>query len=230
MNDMPTQFNTASGFTAAFVTTDDRYWAIGGDVANVYQSKTNTVVPVSNADFITWQEGFGAPTPIGSEAELASVLKNTPLLPEWMFNAPTFIQPSPGAYTKEQLAAYNADARWRKEQGGITTTAGFPLRTDDRAQAKITGTYTAKNEVPSVTTPWHDADGAVHILDAGGLHQLHVDLLTHINNCFSISADVIAAINAGSVTTLAAIDAAYAAPITAARKNWLRPPAAKKEK
>jgi hypothetical protein len=47
------------------------------------------------------------------------------------------------------------------------------------------------------------------------------DLLTHINNCFGVSEDNYIAIDAGEITTREEIDAAFAAPMTKARKNWL---------
>lgn len=119
------------------------------------------------------------------------------------------------------LINYTADKRWRKEQGGITATAGFPIKTDDRSQAKITGLYTASQEVPAVVTPFSDADNAVRQLDAAAMHQLHVDLLTHINNCFSVSAAMLAGIADGSITTREQVDAAFDAPMTQARKDWM---------
>jgi len=197
------------------------YWIIGDSTTEVYSSVSNTLVPVSDPDYVAWAV-LGRATPILNEAELADVLRPHQHLPAWLFNAPSFIQPAVGVYDNDQLKAYNADARWRKEQGGITATAGFPQHTDDRAQTKVAGAYSAQQEVPSVTTPWHAADGTVHVLDAAGLHQLHVDILTHINDCFLRSGDTVAQIDAGTVTTLEQIDAVYDAPIAQASKNWMK--------
>jgi len=200
---------------------NDHYWIIGGSSSEVYSSATNTMVPSSDAAYVAWTE-VNQVSQIPSVEELVQPLQaNGSRLPSWIFNAPSFIQPATGAYDAEQLKAYNDDARWRKEQGGLTTTAGFPIKTDDRAQAKITGVYAASKESPAVVTPWHAADGTVHELDATGMYNLNADLLTHINNCFSISADNYAAIDAGTITTLEQIDSAYAAPITQERKDWL---------
>lgn len=199
----------------------NHYWIIGGSETDVYSSASNTLVPQTDQAYVDWAAA-NMTNRIETEAELADVLKPYSFIPHWLFNAPSFIQPAPGAYDQGQLKAYSADARWRKEQGGMVTTAGFPQKTDDRAQAKITGTYTAQNEVPAVTTKWHAADGVVHDLDGPGLYQLHVDLLTHINACFDVSAANITAIDAGSMTTLEEIDATYGAPMSTAQKNWLK--------
>jgi hypothetical protein len=197
------------------------YWAIGGSETEVYSSAANSMVPVDDPDYLAWGR---TATPIPSEAELADVLKAYPVIKPWLFNAAdSFIQPAAGVYSAPQLKAYSDDARWRKEQGGIVTTAGFPIKTDDRAQAKITGVWSAASIQPDVITPWHCADGTVVQLDAAGMTAMHDDLLTHFNDCFSISADNYTAIDAGTMTTLEEIDAAFAAPITAARKNWLKP-------
>ena len=120
------------------------------------------------------------------------------------------------------LNYYTVNKRWQKEQGGIVATAGFPIKTNDRAQAKITGIYAASKEAPSVTTPFHAADNTVHELTAAQMYELNSDLLTHINNCFAISADVLADIQAGTITTREQVDAAFDAPITQARKDWMK--------
>jgi hypothetical protein len=195
------------------------YWIIGGSEAEVYSSATNTMVPVDDANYVAWGR---APTPIPTEAELAEVLRKYPVVKPWLFNAPSFIQPTADTYYPDQLKAYSDDARWRKEQAGIVTSAGFPIKTDDRAQAKISGVYAAQLAVPGVVTPWRAADGTVVQLDGPGMQAMNDDLLTHINNCFAISADNYAAIDAGTMTTLAEIDAAFAAPISQARQDWLK--------
>jgi hypothetical protein len=200
----------------------DNYWVIGGSTTEVYSSKTNTLVPVDDQTYVDWTAAYGAATPIASEAELADVLKAYNLLPAWLFNAASFIQPTPTTYSKEQLAAYSPDKRWRKEQGGITLSSGMPVKTDDRAQAKITGVFVAAQQAPTVITPWHAADGTVQQLDGNQLVAMNNDLLTHINNCFSVSADVLAQIEAGTITSLEQIDAAFDAPMTQERRDWLK--------
>lgn len=199
----------------------DHYWIIGASSSQVYSSKSNTMVGTDDPDYLAWAASRATPV-VETEDELAEVIEKYPVLRPWLFNADGFIQPTPTSYTHSQLRAYSDDARWRKEQGGIVTTAGFPIKTDDRSQAKITGVFNAGQIEPSVVTPWRCADGTVRQLDAPAMAAMNEDLLVHINNCFAISADTYTAINAGTMTTLDEIDAAYAASIPPARKNWLK--------
>jgi hypothetical protein len=181
----------------------DWYWAIAGDKANVWSSRRAASVPVGDAEYVAWLEaGNHFTTPIPSMQELHAVLA---------------VQHPPGS-----LETYNAFKRWEKEQGGITLSFGMPIKTDDRAQAKITGVYAAQQVNPAVTTPWHAADGSVRDLTAAEMEAMNIELLTHINNCFAISQDVLAGIAGSSITTRQQIDDAYGAPITQARKKWLK--------
>jgi hypothetical protein len=189
----------------------DHYWIIGGDTTNgVYSSATNTTVPVDDAAYVAWA-AINTASPIASEAELAGVIKSYGILPAWLFlAADTFIQPTPTTYTPEQLKAYTADARWRKEQGGLTLVSGIPIKTDDRSQAKINGARGVAESNASLTTQWHAADDAFYDLTAAQVITMSDELQAHINNCFAISADMRDQITAGTVTTLAQIDAAFA--------------------
>jgi hypothetical protein len=196
------------------------YWIIGGSTTEVYSSASNTMVPVADADYVAWCE-FKTASSIASEAELADVLQTYGApLPAWLFNAPSFIQPAPTTYSKDQLVAYNADARWRKEQGGLTLTSGMPIETDDRAQAKISGVMLAAKYppvatkappggAPAFTTQWHAADGSIWHLDAAMITAMSGEYQTHINLCFAASQATLDGITNGTVTTLEQIDAAY---------------------
>lgn len=121
------------------------------------------------------------------------------------------------------LATYTADVRWRKEQGGITLSSGMPIKTDDRAQAKINGTRIVAQGNASLTTQWHAADGTYYPMTSAQLLTMSDELQTHINNCFDISSQTLAGIADGSITTRQQIDAAFNAPMTQARKDWLKP-------
>jgi hypothetical protein len=188
----------------------DHYWIIGGSASDVYQSKSNTLVAVGDADYVAWSAIY-VPTPIASETELAGALQaNGSQLPAWLFTAPSFIQPTPTTYSPEQLKAYTADARWRKEQGGLTLTSDMPIKTDDRSQAKINGARVVAENNASLTTQWHAADGTFYDLTAAQVITMSDELQAHIDNCFAISADTSSQIDGGTITTLAQIDAAFA--------------------
>jgi Domain of unknown function (DUF4376) len=180
---------------------DDHYWIIGSDEAQVWSSKRAGYVPVDDVDYVTWLPGNGA-THIATMQELEQVFA--------------------AQYPRGSLTTYTWYRRWRMEQGGITLTSGMPIKTDDRSQAKISGIYLAAQISPAVTTPFSAADGTVHQLTAEDIEAMNIELLTHINRAFSISADAIAQIDAGTITTIDQIDALFDAPVKSAQKNWLR--------
>jgi hypothetical protein len=185
----------------------DHYWSIAGSTTQVYQSKSNTMVASGDANYVAWQTANGQATPIVNEVELADAVRsNGSRLPSWLFNAASFIQPALSTYSKDQLKAYASDARWRKEQGGITLTSGMPIKTDDRSQAKINGIRL----VTQASTQWHAADGSFWSLDDAAVTAMSDELQAHINNCFTISSGVFTDIDAGTTTTLAQIDTAFA--------------------
>ena len=189
----------------------NHYWIIGGATGEVYSSKTNTLVPLDDAAYVAWtQQGDNFASPIANEAELAAVLKtyNAPL-PAWLYNAPSFIQPTPTSYSKDQLKAYARDRRWRKEQGGLTLSSGMPILTDDRAQAKVNGVMAAAARNAGFATKWHAADGSVHDMTAAQCIAMSDELQAHIDGCFAISAEVVNQIDAGAITTRDQIDAAF---------------------
>jgi hypothetical protein len=64
----------------------------------------------------------------------------------------------------------------------------------------------------------------VHHLDASQVIAINNELLTHINNYFTISADVRAGVEAGAIATHEEIDAAFDATMTQARKDRLKKP------
>lgn len=187
------------------------YWIIGGDTTNgVYSSASNTMVPLDDADYVAWS-ATNQPSPIINEQELADAVRaNGSQLPAWLFNAPSFIQPTPTTYSQDQLNAYCVDSRWRKEQGGLTLTSGMPIKTDDRSQAKINGMRVVAENNAALATQWHAADGANYPMTAAQAITMSDELQAHINNCFQISSDTSAEIDAGTITTLAQIDAAFA--------------------
>ncbi|UEM11979.1 DUF4376 domain-containing protein [Bradyrhizobium barranii subsp. barranii] len=179
----------------------DWYWFIGTDQSNVWSSLKAASVPISDEGYQAFVAGGNNAAPI-EFADLRSM----------------FAEHYPGG----MLDTYTASKRWLKEQAGITLESDMPIKTDDRAQAKISGAYFAAQASSAVITPWHAADGAVYQLSATDIEQMNVELLTHINACFSVSADVLSGIEAGTITTREQIDAAFSAPMTQAQKDWLK--------
>lgn len=106
------------------------------------------------------------------------------------------------------LVAYAADARWRKEGGGIVV-AGIPVATDDRAKLMITGARVAAMADPAWTTTWHGTDGNSYPVDAAAMVAISDAVQAHVNATFATFAAVKAAIDAGEITTADQVDAAF---------------------
>ncbi|PTM61907.1 DUF4376 domain-containing protein [Phreatobacter oligotrophus] len=116
---------------------------------------------------------------------------------------------APRPPTAAQLRAAAADARWRRETGGITVS-GISVHTDDRSKMMIMGARIQAVADPGFVTQWKGADGQFIALDAATITALSAAVLAHVDACFAREGEVLAAIDAGTVTTLAAIEQAFA--------------------
>ena len=107
------------------------------------------------------------------------------------------------------LAAYAADARWRRETGGVVVD-GTAIGTDRESQAMLAGAHAYVVATPGATITWKSENGFV-MLDAAAVTALAAAVGAHVQACFAAEAAVVAAIAAGTITTPAEIDAAFAA-------------------
>lgn len=108
------------------------------------------------------------------------------------------------------LPAYAAAKRWEKEVGGIEVN-GLTVATDDRSKTMISGARVAAMANSDFTTAWKGSGGEFVPLDAGAVVAISDAVLAHVSNCFAIEAQVLADIEAGAITTVEQIDAAFAA-------------------
>jgi len=189
----------------------NNYWLVTASGSGIYSSATNTYVPANNVDYVNWQAKGLETRRIASEAELwESLAQLVPgYLPDWLFNGTTFSQPGVGVYTAVQLAAYAAMKRYNKEVGG-TTIGGVPVLTDDRSKMLIIGACVAASADPTWTTVWQGADGNAYPLNATQMVAVGNGVQAFVSLCFGIYATTKAAIEAGTITALAQIDAAFA--------------------
>lgn len=111
--------------------------------------------------------------------------------------------------TAADLVTHAAQRRWEKEAGGITLS-GLVVHTDDRSKIMISGARVAAEADPNFTTQWKGADGSFVTLDAAMIVAISNAVSTHVSNCFALEAQVLAQIEAGTITTAAEIDAAFA--------------------
>lgn len=117
-----------------------------------------------------------------------------------------YVEPVP---TPEELVAYAAQKRWEKEVGG-TEVSGLVVHTDDRSKALIMGARIAAEADPDFTTDWKTADGSFVTIDAATIISVSNAVLAHVAACFAIEAQVLAGVEAETITTTAEIDAAFA--------------------
>ncbi|MEJ5019323.1 DUF4376 domain-containing protein [Ochrobactrum vermis] len=108
------------------------------------------------------------------------------------------------------LQEYAAAKRWEKEVGGIEVN-GLTVATDDRSKTMISGARVAAMANPDFTTAWKGSGGEFVPLDARAVVAVSDAVLAHVSNCFATEAQVLADIDAGAITTVEQIDAAFTA-------------------
>ena len=110
-----------------------------------------------------------------------------------------------------ELAAYNAAARWRKEIAGVAW-GGHVIDTNrENGQAKLLAEFVAITAgMRADPSPWKFLGDDWVDLSNADMGAVCLAARDHIAAQFSIERSVKAAIDAGTVTTFAEIDAAFA--------------------
>ncbi len=106
--------------------------------------------------------------------------------------------------TRERLAEYAAEKRWRVETGGVEVN-GVLIATDDRSKTLITGGRIKADADPDHTLRFK-AGGGFMMLDAAQIIAISDAVFAHTQAAFDAEAAVLEAIAAGTITTLAEID------------------------
>jgi surface antigen len=113
------------------------------------------------------------------------------------------------------LTYYTADARFRKEVGGITV-GGVALRTDRVSQSQRDAAHTYLAMATAGTTiAWKNADNSFTTLTAAQLATQMQATAGYVQDCFACENTTLASITGGTITTRAEVDAAFAAIPTA---------------
>lgn len=102
------------------------------------------------------------------------------------------------------LIAYAANRRWQVETGGITV-GGSLIDTSRESQAMITGAYNYSQVRPDKLIKFKAASGWVE-LDAATVAAIATAVGDHVQACFDAESEVVAAIAAGTVTTVEQVD------------------------
>lgn len=111
--------------------------------------------------------------------------------------------------TKSDLLAHASDARWQKETGGITVSGMF-VATDDRSKLLLQGARTSADADPGYIEGWKSSSGDWIDLDAATIIALSNAVRSHVSACFALERTVTAQIEAGTITTLAEVEAIFA--------------------
>lgn len=106
------------------------------------------------------------------------------------------------------LPAYAAAVRFAKETGGIAVS-GASIETDRASQAMISGAYSFAKDNPNASIDFKASSGFVTLTSAQ-MVSIGQAVAVHVQACFSTEKTVAAGIAAGSITTPAQIDAAFA--------------------
>nr|WP_278437041.1 DUF4376 domain-containing protein [Brucella anthropi] len=108
------------------------------------------------------------------------------------------------------LNDYAARKRWETEVGG-TIWNGWPVLTDRESQNKITSEALAIEKGERLDgDPWKFADGEFRPLTNAQMDSLAAAVRLYIRESFAIEARVVAEIEAGTISTVEQIDAAFA--------------------
>lgn len=113
------------------------------------------------------------------------------------------------AMVRAQLRAYAADKRWRIETAGCAWGNNI-VQTDRDSQSKLIAEFVALGAGLRVEpSPWKFANGFGLVSNAD-MGAIIMAVRAHIAMAFAKEADVLAAIDAGNVTTTVEIDTAFA--------------------
>ncbi|WP_139975851.1 DUF4376 domain-containing protein [Ochrobactrum sp. CGA5] len=113
------------------------------------------------------------------------------------------------------LAEYAAAKRWEREVSG-TVWNGWPVLSDRESQSKIIAEAVAIEKGERVDgDPWKFADGEFRQLTNEQMDELAAAVRLHVRKSYGIEAQVLAAIEAGSITSEAHIDAAFNSELVA---------------
>ena len=188
----------------------DHFWIVGAATGAAYSSRLNSYVSVDGPEVFAFTEAGGVVGTILNEAELWQVMQQRAAghFPDWLFDGATFAQPAAGSYNEGQLQRYAALKRYEREVGGAAF-AGTTVATDRESQAMISGAYNLVQRKPSAVVRFK-TDGGFVTMDAQAIEALADVVGEHVQNCFAKEAEAHDAIEAGTATTLAAVDAIIA--------------------
>lgn len=173
------------------------YW-LKSDTTTLFSGASEALIPTTDATYQSWlTSGFVAtPWPrddVGNQTDSA--------LQDVLAQYGMFVS----------LNYYTADARYRKEIGGITVS-GVALRTDRTSQSQRDAAHTYLTlAVAGTTVAWKNADDSFATLTAAQLATQMQATAGFVQDCFTCENTTLTSITGGTITTRAQVDAAFAA-------------------
>jgi hypothetical protein len=116
-------------------------------------------------------------------------------------------------YPAGSLPTHNAAVRYSKASGGvvISSISAIPFFTDPVSRNTVDSAYNYAVANPGHITDWKLSDGSFIKLTEAQLAKVLQDMAGFVQACFTCESTNATAITGGTITTLAQIDAAFAA-------------------
>jgi hypothetical protein len=172
-------------------------WFWLADDARAYGSAKQVITDSSDPDYTAWtDDGYTATKWPRDEAgnQTEAALQDV-LTPYGLF---------------ANLTYYAASARYTRASGGIEVT-GHVYNSDVVSRNTVNSAYNFAQLNPTQTVQWKLADGTFVTLDKAGIETLNASVSEFVQLCFTCESNTVDAINAGTITTRAEVDAAFAA-------------------
>jgi hypothetical protein len=171
------------------------YWL--ADDSRVYAGPTQLQVTDTDPDYVAWIGAGRTPIawPRDEAGNQTDEALQTALAPYGMFASLTY---------------YAADARWRRQTGGIIVT-GIQYRSDRISANERNRAYNYALADPSAIFQWKRPDGTFVSLDNAAMTKVALSESTFVQACFACEKTTVASIAGASITTHAQVDAAFAA-------------------
>lgn len=173
------------------------YW-LAAD-GRIFSSAVQSIIPAQNANYVNWLAAGNIPTPWPKD----DTGTQTSAALQWVFD-------NAGVDVFVDLASYAAYARYNKEISG-TTVNGKPVDTTDRSQMTIGNAWALLQASGATSIQFKYADGSYQTMTSDQFKSLALAVGGYVQLCRSTEATIDAAITAGTITTAAQVDAAFAA-------------------
>ena len=124
----------------------------------------------------------------------------------WIYDGESFAAPVEAAPTVDELKSYAAAKRFAVETGGIVVN-GSEIDTSRESQSLITGAYAYSQAHPDEAITFKAKSGWVTLTSAQ-VAAIATAVAAHVQAAFAAEQVVDAAIDAGTITDFAGVDAA----------------------